>query len=261
MGQCLVGRYSSFHHFILVVSGMNPEQIITARPQSAAGSVAVLQVGKAAASTPAKKSPHAHLFEFPQPEWGVWRWVCLRGAGFPGDLIHKLAAPCVALAADRLLESEKDFEQHREQALAEIRREMDLAGESSRRKELARLITSINKGKSVAGTGFVLDEVLQRMTNAAAAKKEAGVAFTHAFESGVKNVSANMREIAADPTFRRAASRPFPHCSANGWTLGRKSFSALMRHADESQHGYCIAELLASNRKHSVFRPVSRRTP
>lgn len=183
---------------------MNPEQIITARPQSAAASAAVLQAGKAAASTPAKKLPHAHLFELPQPEWGVWRWVCLRGAGFPGHLIHKLAAPCVALAADRLLESEKDVEQHREQALAEIRREMDLAGESSRRKELARLITSINKGKSVAGTGSVLDEVLQRMTHAAAAKKEAGVAFTHAFESGVKNVSANMREIAADPTFRRA---------------------------------------------------------
>jgi lantibiotic biosynthesis dehydratase-like protein len=183
---------------------MNPEQIITARPQSAPGSAAVLQAAEAVAPTPAKKSPQAHLFGLPQPEWGVWRWVCLRGAGFPGHLIHKLAAPCAAVAADRLLESEKDFGEYREQALAEIRREMDLAGESSRRKELARLITSINKGKSVAPTGSVLDEVLQRMTNAAAVKNKAGVAFTHAFESGVKNVSARMREVAADPAFRRA---------------------------------------------------------
>lgn len=42
----------------------------------------------------------AHFVRLPGSEWAVWRWVALRGAGFPAAEVLKLAAPdqCVALA-------------------------------------------------------------------------------------------------------------------------------------------------------------------
>ncbi len=153
---------------------------------------------------PAKQPAAAHLFEFPQPGWGMWRWVCLRGAGFPGHLVDKLAVRNAALAADALLQSETSFAQCRERALQKIRREMDAVGEGSRRKELARLITQINKEKPVAGPGSAFAEVLQRITDAGAVKEQARLAFSHEFEAGLKSVSASIREIGADRNFRRA---------------------------------------------------------
>jgi hypothetical protein len=34
--------------------------------------------------------------------WSLWRWICVRGAGFPFDMLDSLASPALAGAADRL---------------------------------------------------------------------------------------------------------------------------------------------------------------
>ena len=49
----------------------------------------------------------AHLVKLDET-WALWRWVALRGAGFPIARILKLAAPRTAAAADAILESERD---------------------------------------------------------------------------------------------------------------------------------------------------------
>jgi hypothetical protein len=42
--------------------------------------------------------------------WAAWRWVCLRGAGFPIDHLADLASPACARAADRLVAAESPAE-------------------------------------------------------------------------------------------------------------------------------------------------------
>jgi hypothetical protein len=40
------------------------------------------------------------------PGWAAWRWVCVRGAGFPIEHLADLASPACARAADRLVAAE-----------------------------------------------------------------------------------------------------------------------------------------------------------
>src|SRR5690349_20554370 len=47
-----------------------------------------------------------HLLELPGGEWAVWRWVALRGAGFPAAGVLNLRAADAAQAADLALSVE-----------------------------------------------------------------------------------------------------------------------------------------------------------
>jgi hypothetical protein len=61
---------------------------------------------------PAQATPQ-HLLELPGGEWALWRWVALRGAGFPADGVLKLSAPDAAVAADLLLSIEARLQSER----------------------------------------------------------------------------------------------------------------------------------------------------
>jgi Lantibiotic dehydratase, C terminus./Lantibiotic dehydratase, N terminus. len=56
----------------------------------------------------------AHLIRLDET-WALWRWVGLRGAGFPIAQLSKLAAPETAKAADAILEAESAGNNGREQ--------------------------------------------------------------------------------------------------------------------------------------------------
>ena len=47
-----------------------------------------------------------HLYELGDGEWGLWRWVVLRGAGFAVREVLGLAAAEAAAAADRVTAAE-----------------------------------------------------------------------------------------------------------------------------------------------------------
>jgi hypothetical protein len=50
------------------------------------------------------QAPPDHLARLHGERWAVWRWVALRGAGFPVDPVLALADPVLAETADRTLE-------------------------------------------------------------------------------------------------------------------------------------------------------------
>lgn len=52
---------------------------------------------------------HAHLTPLPNEDWALWKWVGIRGAGFPAALVDGLAAPASAAAADELLRCEHEW--------------------------------------------------------------------------------------------------------------------------------------------------------
>src|SRR5689334_402846 len=46
-----------------------------------------------------------HLILIPKSDWALWRWIGLRGAGFPVGHVLNLAAPESAALADRLIQA------------------------------------------------------------------------------------------------------------------------------------------------------------
>ena len=58
-----------------------------------------------------------HLLRLPGGPWAVWRWVALRGAGFPAAQVLKLASPECAAAADHLLQFEEEARETKHAAL------------------------------------------------------------------------------------------------------------------------------------------------
>lgn len=91
----------------------------------------------------------SHLIRLPGQSWALWRWVCLRGAGFPAHQVLDLATPDAGAEADRLLAAEDALERTREQALATLRGELD-RGDRERRFQLLDAIRQVKRGKAVA---------------------------------------------------------------------------------------------------------------
>lgn len=60
-----------------------------------------------------------HLFPLDN-QWALWRYVCMRGAGFPGSQALELSTPECAAAADQLFQAEEMVERARGIALTEL---------------------------------------------------------------------------------------------------------------------------------------------
>ena len=93
-----------------------------------------------------EQSESPHLSVLPGGEWALWKWVSLRGTGFPVDVPLKLAAPNSAALADLIVETEEAVSEAREQALDEVRLlldELKRTSPASYRKDRAPLVKAV----------------------------------------------------------------------------------------------------------------------
>ncbi|MBZ5520984.1 MAG: hypothetical protein LAP21_01865, partial [Acidobacteriia bacterium] len=67
----------------------------------------------------------AHLVPLIPPEWGLWNWFVLRGAGFPAQLITRLSDSRCATAADQLAASEANLRSLYEEAAHALDQRLD----------------------------------------------------------------------------------------------------------------------------------------
>lgn len=71
-----------------------------------------------------------HLVPLDTEEYALWRFVCVRGAGFPARQALTLAAPACATLVDQLIVAEAEYVQAQATALEALNRElMDATGE------------------------------------------------------------------------------------------------------------------------------------
>ena len=67
-----------------------------------------------------------HLIRLPgSKEWALWRWLAVRGAGFPAALVCKLSQPGCAVAADRVFQAAEEEEKARGVALGVVNKALD----------------------------------------------------------------------------------------------------------------------------------------
>src|SRR5215218_1490906 len=96
----------------------------------------------------------AHLALLPDQQWGVWRWVGLRGAGFPASQVLTLADPDCAGSADAVIAAEAQIEHMQSQALVVVNAALDDLRASQGwddlqlRKPLIALLRSLKKGQA-----------------------------------------------------------------------------------------------------------------
>ena len=100
-----------------------------------------------------ERSESSHLVVLPGDEWALWRWVSLRGTGFPADVPLKLAAPNSAVLADLIVETEEAVSEARQKALDEIHQSLDELRRSSPDKYKEKRGPLVKAAKRLANGG------------------------------------------------------------------------------------------------------------
>ncbi|MEK6278953.1 MAG: lantibiotic dehydratase [Acidobacteriota bacterium] len=146
----------------------------------------------------------SHVITIDNGKWAVWRWVCLRGAGFPVEEVLKLSNPAAATAADKILEAEDLESEAREAALQAARHEFEISASHERRQAL-KLIDRLKTGKRI--NQVVPDYAAEPVRTLNAAMQEVDVSwasFREIFRTSSAVVSQAVREIASGDDFREA---------------------------------------------------------
>jgi hypothetical protein len=174
--------------------------------------------GGAAAVAPAEDSKGVHvsgvadhLAPLPGSRWALWRWVAVRGAGFPAEDVLRLALPGCE-TADRLLQDENAEARARQQVLDALGEALDALKREGRwddvslRSAVIKSIHEVKKGKTPkSGGAFAsVDEAVERWSAARARVEASRAHYRETFENGVAQVSEAVREIAKDDKFREA---------------------------------------------------------
>jgi hypothetical protein len=159
----------------------------------------------------AEATPPGHLAALPGGQWALWRWVAVRGAGFPASKVFRLSMPRCASDADALHEAEDRVGRARGRALGAVRAMLDdlrseqAWEETGRRNPLVKAMRELSKGK-VPSTTLVpeIREVLEELSAAAAGRDAARAKFDRTYEEAALDTSRELRELVLDERFREA---------------------------------------------------------
>jgi len=153
-----------------------------------------------------------HLVHLPGGAWHLWRWVGLRGAGFPAAEVLKLSTPECATAADQLIQAEDEVKQRREKALEQLQSMLDDLRREDRwsdvhtRKPLLNAIDLLRRQQIPSGIKFqdptktVIDDLKESL--AFQAKVEAN--FHETFRRTQRPLDEAVSAITATERFQEA---------------------------------------------------------
>ena len=148
-----------------------------------------------------------HLYRLPGTQWALWRWVCVRGAGFPAARALALAMPDAARRADALLDAQDEASRSCA-ALVEALRAASRDVPPERRAAIRKARKRAEKGHrpdpndlpdEAKRAADAFDRAKARLD---LARAEADAAYAAARAS----TSRELRSVAADPAFREAVT-------------------------------------------------------
>jgi Lantibiotic dehydratase, N terminus len=154
-----------------------------------------------------------HLINLGNTDWAFWRWVCLRGSGFPFPEIFKLtASPALALATDAIVAAIEAREIAQQKALQWVNSTLDNLRAAGRwddkpaRKALLDARCTILRGEvpSALPPDLVPSELLEEFSAAIRQLEAKRNNYQAEFAASSLQTTAAIREIAASPEFREA---------------------------------------------------------
>ena len=157
------------------------------------------------------EKPDSHLITVPGGEWKLWRWLGLRGAGFPASLARGLGSEACAQAADELTRAEAEVSRKHEQALNCIREKLDTLRNEGRwddattRTPLVNAMRALTKGK--IPTRIEDMDVLRFVEALGTAKTEREAyhaAYLEKFHEAEAHLAQSLHEVAQSNRFQEA---------------------------------------------------------
>ncbi len=203
----------------------------------------------------------------PDMPWAVWRWVCLRGAGFPaGDLLQLSSSDCAA-ASDAMIEAGEAKDRARADLMSALDAELSAASpdEYEQLREQTRAIRQRlkkNKLPEQLSVGPRATEAIDLWSKANSGLAQAETTFAENYESEVERISGIICEIAGDEPFREAVLWQSRHAvqTALDSLLKTAPDGTRKRNTQRRQHEELVASYLqrycAKNDTVGFFGPV-----
>lgn len=153
----------------------------------------------------------SHLITLPGGDFKLWRWLGLRGAGFPASLVRGLGVEACAQAADELTRAEVEVSRKHEEALNCIREKLDTLRNEGRwddettRAPLVKAMRALTKGKAPKGIEDAdVVRAVEALTTAKTEREAAHAAYVEKFQEAETHVSESLREVAQSGPFQEA---------------------------------------------------------
>jgi hypothetical protein len=176
--------------------------------------------------------------------WALWRFVAIRGAGFPAALLSELAGTAAIAAIDRFRERESAYEHQSQRAIALLEQAIGpLSGDA--RKPLGKALRKLRTGHRPAPLSEVgpeIHEALAALDREHAAREAAGLEAERAYAEDAARIAAALRATAAEPRFREAVAWQNPGALATA--VDRVRDGRASNPSQHRQHEQLVARYL-----------------
>ncbi len=144
-----------------------------------------------------------HLAHLSKGQWAIWRWVGLRGAGFPVHLTLDLASPECATVADQYIAAQDMAQRAQGNALSALR-DVQRQSDPDKRKALRKFERKLMKGRVPEQPVTDIQELVDAFGDANARVETATSDFHAAFQAAISQATQAIYKTARDDRFREA---------------------------------------------------------
>jgi hypothetical protein len=187
----------------------------------------------------ARTADAGHLVALPGERWALWRWACVRGAGFPVSDVLRLGAEDAAEAADRVLAAETEAGARRAAALAALREGLHGGAQDERRRR-SKAIRKLAKGQPPASPEPETLGFAAALAELAAARE----GYVKAHAAAQRRLSSTLREAARHPALREAVTWQNRHALETGFDALLRQPAGGRRGRLERRHEQLVASYL-----------------
>ena len=167
----------------------------------------------------AKATMPPHLAELPGGQWALWRWVAVRGAGFPAAQVLQLANCECSATAREFIGAEDAAEQLRRETVAYFKRaQEDTEASVERRTAIKKVLRGIWKGKLPRedDAPFGRDGRINALRSAYAHADTLRANFYRDFANVMTSSSQSVYDVASSNLFQEAVIWQNRHAFHNG---------------------------------------------
>src|SRR5262249_32642104 len=143
----------------------------------------------------------AHLAHITGTDWAFWRWVVIRGAGFPAEQALKLSEPDCAAIAERLIKAEEEGTAAQEAVTETLHSRIGTADKENR-PVWSKALRQIKKGKlpdlPIPALSVMDEDIagqLSQLQELTARAIEIGQEFQRAYQTAIERISMTVRSI------------------------------------------------------------------
>lgn len=145
-----------------------------------------------------------HLVSLGSENWYIWRWIALRGAGFPASQVLALADTQCTNLADEYLEYAAIADEARDEAKHLLWQKLKDVSDFHRRKSIRKAIRQLEKGNAPLESVKQAEKIIEKFREANMQADELKAKFQDAFQDAAVQNMQTIRKLAGNASFQEA---------------------------------------------------------